>query len=589
MLSRVASVLGIAILLSAGLAGWIAFRANQVNAELNAATALIADFKSDIASKDTAAAAATIDRISSHTARARDAVEDPLWKLASVVPILGPNLSAVREVAVAADEVASGTAMPIAKIVSSLDWENLSPAGGSIDISPLSRSAPAIVSASNTLELTYSRLQSIDKSRLVVQVAVPLTEAMDKLGEFRGALRTASNVSRMLPAMMGSDEVRSYLVLVQNSAEVRATGGLPGSLALIRVDNGSIEFVRQESGSSIGRFTPPVPVDPDQTLIYSARLGTFISDVNLTPDFPTAARTAKAMWEARFGESIDGVVSIDAGVLGHILEASGPISVPVPFHPGLPASLTSQNVVRTLLSDAYRTIDSNQAQDVYFSAVSQEIFKVLVSGKAAGPALLKAVTQSFEENRIRVWSDHNDEQQILGDIDMGGATSGPSVGGAAFGVYFNDGTGAKMDYYVRRSVQLIEVCTNNDYAEYKVRISTTNTAPADAASSLPVSVTGDGRYGTPPGSVQTNVVVYGPAMSHVDTATADGQKVGFGSHLHGDRPVGIVTTRLAPGQSSEVEMSFVKVVQHKDPTLSVTPTVQEVKDVMLPTEYANCR
>lgn len=592
ILTRFAWTIGTAALLLAVTAGWLATRAHQISTELRAAEALIPEFTTQILEHDSSNASTTIDQIVSHTAAAREAANDPIWNLAGAVPILGSNFSAIREVAVAASEVAHGTAKPLLRVVGALNWEALTPVDGKLSLEPLETSSPTIVSAATTVELTHSRLQAIDKRNLVSEVATPLAETTAKLDALRSGLRAAADVSKVLPAMMGTNEARNYLVLIQNNAEVRATGGLPGSLALVRVDDGFIELVNQISGSDMGRFTPPVEVEKVQTQIYSTRLGTFISDVNLTPDFPTTARTAKAMWEHRYGGSIDGVLAIDPIVLKHILEASGPIPLPdsqsLATSKGLPAALTANNVVKTILSDVYLNLDTNEAQDAYFAGASEEIFNSLASGKASGPAMLRALGKSYEEDRLHLWSDHQNDQKILSTTGLGGAVSGPYVGGAAFGVYFNDGTGAKMDYYVRRSVQLIEVCTNNEYAEFKVRVTLTNTAPADAATSLPAAVTGGGVFGVPAGTVQTNVVVYGPSQSYVDTAVRDGASDTFGSHSHSGRPVGTLTTRLSPGQRTEIEMTFVKVVQRTDPTLTVTPTVQDVKDVTLPTEYNQC-
>ena len=136
-----------------------------------------------------------------------------------------------------------------------------------------------------------------------------------------------------------------------------------------------------------------------------------------------------------------------------------------------------------------------------------------------------------------------------------------------------------MDYYVKRTAQLVEQCTGTEYGEVKVRITSTNTAPADAATSLPAYVTGGGIFGVPPGSVQTNVIAYGPAQALVETAEVDGQKTGFTANRHANRPVGSVTIRLAPGESRTVEFTFSKIVQHTEPQLFVTPSVQAVTDV----------
>jgi hypothetical protein len=52
--------------------------------------------------------------------------------------------------------------------------------------------------------------------------------------------------------------------------------------------------------------------------------------------------------------------------------------------------------------------------------------------------------------------------------------------------------------------------------------------------------------------------------------------------------VGVVAQQLAPGEKKTVEFTFGKIVQHTEPNLVVTPTVQPVKDVVLPTENASC-
>lgn len=589
---RIALTAGTGILVLAVAGGWLSFRANEINAELRAAEKLFPKFATGMMSQDITSASVTIEEVITHTRTARAAANDPIWRLASEVPIVGSNFSAVREIAIAADEVASTSAKPLLNVAESFNWELVSPDSGKFNIGPLEESSPTIVSAATTIELTYQRLKAIDTSKLIPQVSVPLTTVMTRLESARDGMNTAADVSKVLPSMMGADQPREYLVLVQNSAEVRASGGLPGVLVVIRVQDGQLELVSQASGSELGRFDPPLDVDAAQTEIYSTRIGSYISDVNLTPDFPTTAKVAQAMWEKRFGGKIDGVVAIDPLVLVQLLEVSGPLPVPaaesVAIGSGLPEALTSENVVQTLLSDVYLKLEANDSQDAYFAAASQEIFKSIASGRSAGPGLLKALSRSYEENRLRLWSDHQSDQKVLNTTSLGGSVLGANAGGTSFGVFFNDGTGAKMDYYVQRRVQLIEVCDSTGYAQYKVKVSLTNTAPLDAATSLPPAVTGEGRFGVPPGSVQTNVIVYGPSQALVDTATADRTSVSFGSHIHGDRPVGVVTTRLAPGQTSEVEMSFVKVSQHSKPEIVVTPTIQDMKEVLLPTHVDQC-
>lgn len=588
-----ATLCGLALLVGAAC-GWLAYRAFELRTQFTAASALLPEFKTSFLEKDPVAAQDTLNQIRRHTSSAKSAATDPLWLAASTLPWAGPNFSALTEVALSAHDVVDGAAKPLVGAANSVEWEKLTPVDGRINLAPLATASPSLVAAANTIELTHSRLEAIDRSRLLPEISQPLDETIKTLDDLRSPLRVAADTSRILPSMLGSAEARNYLVLVQNSAEVRATGGLPGALALLRVKDGVMQLESQVSGASLGRFTPPVEVDAAQRSIYTNRLGAFISDVNLTPDFPTAALSAKSMWETRYDTEIDGVVALDPVVLSHFLEASGPIPVTAPINnrtgtpADLPVALSADNVVETLLADTYLTVDSNEAQDEYFASASSAIFGTLASGKIPGKSLVQALVTSANENRIYLWSARKDEQKVLAASAVGGSVTKPVTGGSAFGVYFNDGTGAKMDYYVRRTVQLEQICSGDGYSQYKVKIKLTNTAPPDAGTAFPAAVTGGGLFGTAPGSVQTNVMAYGPTLSQMDTVSQDGNRVSFGSHVHSGRPLGMVAVKLAPGESTALEMTFVKVVQDAEPNLLVTPTVQAVKEVTLPTQMAIC-
>lgn len=585
---------GVGIVLVVGGAGgvWIAQKGLQLRSELLEAGSLVPALKTHIFEKDFVSADETLNKIQKHVSVAKSAATDPLWKVASALPWIGPNLSAGTEIALSADDVVTGAAVPLLAAADSLDWESLTPSKGKIDVAPLAEAAPEIASAAHTVQLTHARLSNIDHYSLHSEVADPLLQATNILGELGEGLDDAANAASLLPSMLGTKEPRQYLILMQNNAEVRATGGLPGALAVIRVNDGELELTSQVSGAALGRFDPPIEVAPDQVRIYSSRLGAYISDVNLTPDFPTAAQSAKTMWENRYGTVLDGVVAIDPVVLANVLAASGPVTVPQEFvdpaNRGLPSTLTADNVVQTLLSDVYLLLDKNEQQDAYFASVAREVFNGVSSGSASSEQLVNALVQSTAEDRLHLWSVRESEQKLLQDTVLGGAITGPSSRGTSFGVYFNDGTGAKMDYYVRRQVQLIEACAAGEYSEFAVRVTLTNTAPSDAATSLPESVTGGGKFGTPPGSIQTNLVVYGPSQSLLDTASQDEAKISFGSYKHHDRPVGMTTTLLAPGQTTVVELNFVKVVQETTPKVVVTPTIQSVHDVSLTTKTTEC-
>jgi hypothetical protein len=510
-----------------------------------------------------------------------------------MLPWAGANFQAASEAARSADDVVRLGAAPLIGILESLDWKSLLPSVDGIDLAPLTAAQPRIAGAAFAVSQSSDRLNGIATDELVPQLSGPLIKAREQLGSLRGGLNAAANAAEIAPDMLGANSTRQYLLLIQNNSESRATGGIPGALAVLTMDKGRLSLGDQTSAAALGVMTPTLPVDFEQQQIYSARIGKFMQDVNLTPDFPTAASTAQAMWERKTGQRLDGVISLDPVALSYVLSATGPVHMTdkellALTDTALPTQLTGKNVVKTLLSDVYGKIDRPELQDAYFAGVAQETFSALSTGKGDAAALIEGITRGASDGRILVWSREASEQAVIAQYPISGSIAGPALSPAGFGVYFNDGTGAKMDYHVKRTVQLVQECTGDDYGQVKVRITSTNTAPADAATSLPAYVTGGGVFGVPPGTVQTNVIAYGPVQANVETAHVDGKKVSFAANRHANRPVGTVTVTLAPGQSSTVDVTFGKIVQHTEPDLVVTPTVQAIKEVVLATEPAVC-
>ena len=57
-------------------------------------------------------------------------------------------------------------------------------------------------------------------------------------------LNQAAPIIRTLPAILGADGLRTYVVMFLNNAELRSLGGTALSFAEIAVDHGAIELTR---------------------------------------------------------------------------------------------------------------------------------------------------------------------------------------------------------------------------------------------------------------------------------------------------------------------------------------------------------
>jgi hypothetical protein len=273
------------------------------------------------------------------------------------------------------------------------------------------------------------------------------------------------------------------------------------------------------------------------------------------------------MWKAKYGGTIDGVLALDPVALTHLLGATGPVEL------STGDALTPQNAVQLLLSEVYARWADPDQQDAFFASAAGAVFAKVSSGDADGTALVKALAQSGTERRLLIWSAHPDEQKVLGSTTLAGLLPESTQRTAALGVYFNDATGSKMDYYLKTQVQAAaSVCRSDGTPTSRVTVTLTNVAPADAAETLPAYVTGGGWAGVAPGDIRTRVAVYGAEGGLLVRTSSDGADYSAVTGTDAGRPVSVFTVQLAPGESKTVSVDLLNLRQHgSGMSVAVTP------------------
>lgn len=74
---------------------------------------------------------------------------------------------------------------------------------------------------------------SDDRSRLAFLFDQVVRELTSQVERAAGAARATDTAFTLLPQTSGGQEPRTYLLMIQN-AEIRSTGGIPGSIAILR-------------------------------------------------------------------------------------------------------------------------------------------------------------------------------------------------------------------------------------------------------------------------------------------------------------------------------------------------------------------
>jgi hypothetical protein len=338
-------------------------------------------------------------------------------------------------------------------------------------------------------------------------------------------------------------------MMFQNNAEVRATGGMPGAFIVIEANDGAVKVVDHGSAATaIQSFPAPVvPLDPDAEQLYTDRLATFPADVNLTPDFPTAANLAREMYRIRSGRNVDGVIATDPVALSYLLRATGPVQIPG----GAP--LIAATAVKTLLSDVYRST-TNAQQDAYFAGAALAAFHTLTRKQSNPRAVLAELARAAGERRLLVWSARPEEAELIKGTAVAGTLPIDDGTKPTVGVFLNDGTGAKLGYYLTQSAQLtVGGCARDGSRELRLRVTLGSGAPA---SGLSDSITGLALAGER-GTIRTNVMVFSPTGGTVADANLDGAELDFGTGVEHGRSVAVATLDLPPGARSTLNFTVI--------------------------------
>ncbi len=557
----------LALVVLGALAGsWVAWRAAQARTNLRAAAALVGTLERQLEDRDVAGARSTLTDLQRHTGAARRETSDPVWWAAGGLPALGDDIRTVRDLAAATDEL-SRTALPgLIDAAQALDPKQLAPTGGRIDLAPIGRAAPAVVAGDRQVRAIAARVAALDRPGLLRQVREAVQTLSTKLAAAQRATASAVRAVTLLPPMLGANGPRTYLLVFQNLAEVRGTGGIWGAWATVRADNGMLSMQRQGSAGDINSRSPKVPLSPDQLALFSDRMGTYFQDVNLTPDFPAAAQLAREMFRQAYGETVDGVLATDPVALSYLLRGAPPVVL------DRRVSLTSANAVQLLLNQVYLSVPDPKKQDLVFAAAARGVFAAISRGGASGTTTIDGVRRAASERRLLLWSADSAEQQQIAATTAAGAVTG----GAApiVNLFLNDGTGSKMDYYVRQTVDAVTSDCTTDTPIVTVTLTLRSTVPSTP---LPDYVTGAGIYGVPVGTARTNVTVLSPVDGSVTQARIDGQPAGIGTGVDQGRFASQVTVDLAPGAQRTV--AFDVLVTADDlrasvPLVTVSPGVR---------------
>jgi len=280
----------------------------------------------------------------------------------------------------------------------------------------------------NSLELATAQLHILagdihvpfaktNVKNLTNRVESQITQALTQIA-------TIHNLLTVYRTAGGFDEKKTYLIILQNSMELRPTGGFIGSIATLGIEDGVMETpvvqdVYALDGQLKGHVDPPGPI---KELLGQEHW--YLRDSNWDPDFTVSGERAAWFYEKETGVAVDGVIAIATPLLTGLLDVTGPLHLP-----DYNDRITKENFFGKSLF--YTKADffpgSTQKKDFLGSVVVALISRLTSELTDEVPALARVVGRALASGDIQFWFPQRQTQAIIKQAGWAGEVIRPET------------------------------------------------------------------------------------------------------------------------------------------------------------------
>ncbi len=349
---------------------------------------------------------------------------------------------------------------------------------------------------------------------------------------------------KMAPWILGIGGKRTYLVLLQNNMELRPGGGFIGTIGLLTLNDGLLDFkiedVYTADGQLRGHVEPPPAIKK-----YLNQIHWYLRDSNWDPDFSQDGEKAAWFYEKEMGIKPDGVIALDLSLAKDILSLTGPVELS-----DYQEKITADNFflkAQTYTQEKFFP-GSTQKKD-FLGSVANSLFAKLTTEKNFpwfGAA--RVVEEATQQKHLLAFFNNELAQRLLSEQGWSGEVADVSCQGTAclndYSMVVEANLGVnKVNYFIKREINK-EVNFAPDGLTTKTIIKYENTSP--------VNVSFGGNY-------QNYLRVLRPMNSLLEKVMVDGQELPLSKIdqeiVAGKSSAGIWVS-ITPGIKKTVEVSY---------------------------------
>ncbi|KKT37171.1 MAG: hypothetical protein UW26_C0038G0002 [Candidatus Collierbacteria bacterium GW2011_GWF1_44_12] len=325
----------------------------------------------------------------------------------------------------------------------------------------LDKISPDLDKVAVDVENAQKELDKIDASRypetfMGKQVRGRIISLKTTVTESAQLLTQAKPLIKLLPDLLGNPTPKLYMVLFQNDAELRPTGGFITAYAFLKVTKGKIEPLGSYDIYDLdARLNKRLPAPPAiQRYLNEKNLN--IRNVNVSPDFKVSMDEFVKLYQSIPNvPKPDAIVAIDTNFPVEILKIIGPIGVGGwgNFGPQIDPRCDCPQVVYALEEIADRPTNTVRVgrKAVLGPLMHSMMANAMGSPKHTWPSLVNVVLNSIKEKHLLFYFYDEVTQKTAEDFNAAGRIQGYAYDY----LHINDSNfgGAKTDMFITRDVE----------------------------------------------------------------------------------------------------------------------------------------
>ncbi len=474
---------------------------------------------------------------------ARRAEGDLVWARPSeIVPIVSQQVRAIRTAASMGEALSRAGA----RTAATASARDLKLVDGAFPVKRLQALEPVFREDLNVLESVGRETSTFSSPWIVAPLKAKLSSVDRRLKQATHEARIGLVATEEVPALLGADGPRTYLVLIENPAESRASGGIVGDYAELTAEKGRLHLVDVGGVGQLNtngvppskRTLPPIPDFVDR---YGAYLPQdHWENVPMSPNFPTVGAVASYLFPQSGGTKVNGVISVDPVAMAALLQVVGPVTAT-----GTSEPITASNAVAYLANQEFIDFTNNARRIAFLQSLLKQVWQALTTRPLPSvPNLVQDLAPAVDGGHILMYSPSGPAESFFRQVHLAGAI--PPVHGDFVGVVTQNAAGNKIDWYLRRSITYdatLDLARNTITSTLTVALD--NTAPS---SGLPPYIIGNFFVAHPiPGENLSWVSIYTPWA--LQSATLDGRPLAMTSQYELGRQVYSTTVAIPSGRT----------------------------------------